>query len=301
MLILYICRFYAWFIAVACISRVRFTNCSCARSSRSDFCRVMEFRYIRRRVGSSIVVLSCQNNAGIRMPRKNIYTFRGIQCSAYRLGAGKDPRVCFVIFDINNIFKDHRNFSRRDLFPPRLSERLSCLNERMKKVFSFRKKGKIRSTSFCCFHFQLLDWLWDRSSPFRNIAAPPHDSPRVTWRSSELRHYRSKDLCESSRKDDRPEKYISERNLRPTRRRRDMQTFDYTGDASSLNWIMSVPPNEPPSSDNAAAMIIYNSINVPYGVSPTEYAHSNLLLSTRMMVLPFFFNYFFSRLASWSR
>lgn len=33
-------------------------------SSRSDFCRVMEFRYIRCRIGSSIAVLSCQNNAG---------------------------------------------------------------------------------------------------------------------------------------------------------------------------------------------------------------------------------------------
>jgi len=52
------------FTPVLLSSRVRFTNCSCARSSRSDFCRAMEFRYFRRRVGSGTVVLSCQNNAG---------------------------------------------------------------------------------------------------------------------------------------------------------------------------------------------------------------------------------------------
>lgn len=53
-------------VLLPCTSRVRFTNCSCARSpcsSRSDFCRAMEFRYFCRGIGSSTVVLSCQNNA----------------------------------------------------------------------------------------------------------------------------------------------------------------------------------------------------------------------------------------------
>lgn len=54
---------------------------------------------------------------------------------------------------------------------------------------------------------------------------------------SKFRRYRAEgSLRILTREDDTPEKYISERNLRryapPSP---DMQTFDYTGDASSLN------------------------------------------------------------------
>lgn len=290
-LILYVCRFYACFIAVACISRVRFTNCSCARSSRSDFCRVMEFRYIRCRVGSSIVVLSCQNNAGsachertfIRSDEHNVFLWPCIDWER------KGP-VCFVIFGTNNIFKDHCNFSHRDLFLSQPSKRPSCSNEWiLRLVFEKKKKKNVEKSKHIIFLFSLSSFRLIVRSILPEYRSPAAwYSPRVTWRSFEVRHYRSKDLCESSRKDDTPEKYISERNLRSTRRRRDMQTFDYAGDASSLNWIMSVPPNEPPSSDNAAAMIIYNSINAPCGARD-GIPHSNLLLSThRMLVLPFF-------------
>lgn len=81
--------------------------CSCARSSRSDFCRAMEFRYFRRRVGSGRYCRTfLSKQCGIRMPQKNIYMFRGIQCSVYMDWKRKGSRVCFVVFGTNNILKN---------------------------------------------------------------------------------------------------------------------------------------------------------------------------------------------------